>query len=375
MHRILSIAAAVAALSAPVTAQPLTAETHKLLAAMKLDASVLAGLDRELAVPAAWVEAAKREGSVKVRMTLSDKEFDLVRPLFEARYPGVKIEYTLGIGRERSVAPLLAFQRGTILSDVLFAIDPQEEDYRAAKALTDLRDLPGHANIADALKSADGFLVGTTWPHYCMSYNTKTVKKEELPKTWEALVADARWRDGKVGMGVNVQVWLAPLWGVKGDAWTDDYMGKLFTVLKPQLRKEQMSTTPKLNALGEFELSVPVGDFAVRPIEDTGATVSFHCPDYVPRGSASMVILAGTPRLNAAKLFVNWALSKEGQLALYNGGRSIPAHKDLQIAQVLPYPNAVLDRKLAAQDARVRRKTPELAAKWHELWVKGGGGN
>ena len=370
------VAAVVALALAPAgsRAENFTAETTKLLKESKLGPEIMAGLDKELAMPAAIVEGARREGLVKARMTLNVKEFAKVAPVFEARYPGVKIEYIHGIGRERAVAPLLAFKRGTILSDVLFAIDSQERDYREAKALLDLRDLPGWANVPAGGKASDGLLAAAHNPHYCMSYNKNTVKKAELPKTWDELVDNPRWHGGKVGMAVNVHVWVAPLWAIKGDAWTDAFLAKLFTVLKPQLRKEQLSMTPRLNAIGEFDLSVPAGDFAVRPYEDQGMPVSYHCPDIVPKGNTSIAIVAGSPRTNAAKLFVNWILSKEGQIALSYAGQIIPSHKDLQIAQLLPYASEVLGKTMAPVDDRVRPKTPEIVAKFHKLWTSQGGG-
>jgi len=372
----LVLAALAALASAPgPRAETFTAETEKLLRDMKLKPEIMAGLDKELAVPPGWIEAARKEGLVKIRMTLDDKEFTKLWPVFAARYPGIKAEYAHGIGRERAVAPLLAFKRGTILSDTLFAFDSQEKDFREAHALTDLRDLPGWNNVDPVWRAPDGLWIGAHSPHNCVSYNTKTVKKDELPKTWDELLTNPRWRNGKVGMGVNVQTWIGPLWIAKGEAWADDYMKRLFTVLKPQLRKEQLSMTPRLNALGEFDLSVPAGDYAVRPHEDQGMPVSFHCPDIVPKGNVAIAIVAGTPRLDAAKLFVNWILSKEGQVALARAGQIIPAHKGLQVAELLPYPKEVLGKTLAPIDARVREVGPAIAEKWHELWMSAGGAN
>jgi iron(III) transport system substrate-binding protein len=336
-------------------AEHLTAETRALLKQTRLSEGVLKGLDRELAV--------------KVRMTLDETEFAQVAKVFEARYPDIKIEYTHGIGRERVLAPLLAFKRGTILSDVLFAVDSNEKDLREAKALVDLRDLPGFQNVPPESRAKDGLLVAAHMPHYCMSYNTRTVKKEDLPKTWEELLTNPRWRNGKIGMAVNVHTWLAPLWGIKGDAWTDDYLKRLFTVVRPQLRKEQLSMTPRLNAMGEFDISIPAGDYAVRPYEDKGLPVSFHCPDIVAQRQSSFVIIAGTPRLDAAKIFVNWALSKEGQIALSHAGQIIPSHKDLQIPELLPYPKEVLGKRTANADDRVSDKTPAIIAHFNEYWT------
>ena len=47
--------------------------------------SVMAGLDKELAVPDSMGEAAKKEGKVSVRLQMSDQEFAKVFAGFQAR--------------------------------------------------------------------------------------------------------------------------------------------------------------------------------------------------------------------------------------------------------------------------------------------------
>jgi iron(III) transport system substrate-binding protein len=362
-----------AALALPAQAENLTPETEKLLRDMKLSPSLMAGLDKELAVPPAWIEAAKKEGRVQIRTTLNDREFNNLWPVFAARYPFIKLEYKHGVGRDRAIGPLLAFKTGTILSDVLFAFDSNEGDYREVKMLADLRDLPGWANIDDSIKSPEGVWIGAHGPHYCLSYNPKTVKKEELPKDWNELVTNPRWRSGKIGMGTNVQTWITPLAGAFGEAWAFDYMQKLFGVTKPQLSKENLSMTPRLKAMGEYDMSVPAGDYAVWPYEQQGQSVSFHCPEVVAKGNSSFGVVAGSPRIHAAKIFVNWAVSKEGQVALARAGQILPQHKGLQIAELLPYPKEVLGKKVAPADHAARARNPAIAQKFNDLWLSAGG--
>ena len=43
--------------------------TQKILKKLKVDSSILDGLDKELKVPQGWIDKAKKEGKVKVRDT------------------------------------------------------------------------------------------------------------------------------------------------------------------------------------------------------------------------------------------------------------------------------------------------------------------
>jgi iron(III) transport system substrate-binding protein len=376
LQRLATFAVAVPLLGvavAPAAADSLTAASKEMLKDLKLQESILDGLDQELAVPQAWIDGSKKEGAVGVRLTMHPSRFEKVRKVFEARYPWIKVEFTRGIGQARALGPLLAFKRGTYVTDVVSSFEVLGEEYAKAQALIDLRALPAAKAPRGEFNAEDGTALAYRLQHYCTAYGTKRVKKEELPKTWEDILTDPRWRDGKIGVAINVNTWLAPLWGIKGEAWVRDYMDRLFNVVKPQIRKERLSTTPKLAALGEFDLTIPGGDFIVKGHQDEGVPVGFHCPTPAPVTAAWIGILKGNPHPNAAMIYVNWALSKEGQLADNWGDNFLPSHKGLQSREFLPFPDEILGKPQAPLTPAVLRQMPKITAMWHEYWVKSGG--
>ena len=373
----LAALAAVALAPAVASAQTMTAETRKLLADLKLGSEVLAGLDAELAVPQAWIDGAKKEGTLKVRFPSEEKRFAEMAEVFKARYPGIEIEYTRGTGQARATAPLIAFKRGTYLADVLTSWDPMEDEYRAADALIRLEDLPGYKNVPEEYNAEGGIGVAFRLQHYCIGYNTKTVKKSELPKTWDEVLTDPRWRGGRIGMAQNVHVWLGVLWVAKGTAWVDNYLEKVFTVVKPQQRKENLRAYLKLMSIGEYDMAIPAGDFIIRELEDEGMPISMHCPDMIPASAGWMGILKGNPHPNGSKLFANWILSKEGQIAGYRANSNIPSHKNLRRREFLPYPDEMMGRKLVVRTPAAQANMENITAAWGRYWGAGasaGGG-
>jgi iron(III) transport system substrate-binding protein len=375
-RQIKSIALALSAVSlglVPASAQSLTDASKEMLKELKLDSSILAGLDEELKIPPAWIEGSKKEAALRVRLTMHPSRFEKVRKVFEARYPWIKVEFSRGIGQARALGPLLAFKRGNYVTDIVSSFEALADQYVQANALVDLRQLVTAKAPRAEFNSDDGTALAYRLQHYCTAYGKKRVKKEELPKTWEDIITNTRWHNGKTGIAINVNAWLVPLWGKKGEAWGRDYMDKLFNVVKPQIRKERLSTTPKLAALGEFDLTIPGGDFIVKGHEDDGVPVGYHCPTPVPVTAAWIGILKGNPHPNASLIYVNWALSKEGQLADNWGDNFIPSHKDLQRKEFLPYPEEVLGREAAPLTPAVLREMPKVIKVWHEYWVKSGG--
>ena len=124
------------------SAQSLPEATQKVLKSLHMTPADLAGLDKELAIPQSWIDGAKKEGTLRVRLNLSDKHFQKLYEVFSERYPDIKIEYTRGVGADRATKPLLAFKSGRYITDVVSGFAGKYFEYKSAKALTSLRNLP-----------------------------------------------------------------------------------------------------------------------------------------------------------------------------------------------------------------------------------------
>ena len=368
---VLALAASIAA--APLSAATLTDATRELLKAKNLSPEILDGLDEELKVPQAWIDGARKEGTVTMRMSGGQRAVDDMLKLFRARYPFVKLEYTPARGRELLIVPLLAFKQGTFVSDIVADFNGTQEQFAEAGALTPLKDLPGWNNVSDAFKRADGNAIGWKVAYYCTAYNKEKVKPADLPKTWEDFFSNPRWGNKTVGISSRPHLWLANLWGVYGDQWLTEYENKLFDVWKPQLRKESSSALTKLLTVNEFDLAFPIPEFAALTETKRGAPVGYHCPEPIPNQPGPLAILKGSPNPNGARLLVNWIVSKEGQIAASHYIGTTPSHKDLQRAEFLPFPDTMIGKKLAPQTAAVVARQGAIMADWDKRWLGAGG--
>jgi ABC-type Fe3+ transport system substrate-binding protein len=143
----------------------------------------------------------------------------------------------------------------------------------------------------------------------------------------------------------------------------------LFIDVKPQRRNEGRDASVALTAAGEQAAVAPSGDYRVRDFAKNGAPVSFHCPSIVPMAPNQMGILRGSPANNRAKIFLNWFLSKEGQIGLHAATGGVSAHKDFQKPEFLNYPEQILGPgKKIAVDTFDTAVLDELQELWSRGW-------
>ena len=372
----LSIAVAAAfAITAAVQAAELPASTKAALKKLKLDASILKGLDAELAVPDAWRKAAKTEGKLKITASWDAKQFRALSAPFTARYPEVKISYSRAGRYDRGVKTMIALKAGRFIADIIVSPGGDWVNFKAMDAIADLRVLPNFKRLPANMREPEGLWVGQKVAHRCMAYNTKLVKKSELPKRWEDLVTNPRWHGGKLGIPNRPNLWLSMLWLAKGPDWMRDYLDKLFNQVKPQLRKEGANAMIGLTVAGEFHVTVGTAAYRLKQYKDKGAPIAWHCPVPVPLAISIMMVLKNNPHLNSALIFTNWFISKEGQISQFAANNAIPVRADLaSLRQFMPFPDEVMGKPMAIRDeGKLRTEYPKLLAIYDPLWQKAGG--
>jgi ABC-type Fe3+ transport system substrate-binding protein len=159
------------------------------------------------------------------------------------------------------------------------------------------------------------------------------------------------------------------LWKVKGARWTKEFLEKLFAELKPQLRKEGQNAMFPLLAVGEFHAVIPASNTATQRAVLQGAPIDFVCPEPVPFLLSDMVALKG-PNPHAAKIYLNWILSKEGQIARQIDTTGTPVHSQLQRKDFFPFAERILGRqKVFTTISDEERLMPELTEFWNDLWL------
>ncbi|MCH8916846.1 MAG: extracellular solute-binding protein [Alphaproteobacteria bacterium] len=363
---------ATGAISPPAMSAELPKSTQEMLKNLKVDASILIDLDKALAVPKSLLDAANKEGVVRIGATHDPKQFrDFTRP-FRERYPGVKVKYARSNRYGRVIKPLIAMKSGKVIVDLIMGFGGNTFQFEKLNALVNLTALPVYKLVPDFMKSPSGNFIGQRLLTRCFSYNTKKVKKADLPKTWEDIITSKRWGGRNLALLNRPDYWALHLWVTKGEAWTKNYLTKLFLETKPQLRKEGASAAVQLLGAGEFDGLIAGTMHRTSVLRKRGSPVGIHCPLPVTPTTVSPVGILKGGNENAAKLFVNWFLSREGQLAQFHSADYTPLYPDLVKVGLESDPGFKIDdtKRVYYREDRFRVEKALLAKHWDDLWFK-----
>ena len=306
---------------------------------------MVADLDVEAqSAPAAMVEAARKEGVIEISGSIEQSDF---RKMSEP------------------------FREGRVLVDIIEGLGVNLSDYVEAGALQKISDLPNVKNIPPEIQDPEGYWVAPRLRYWCITYNTNKLKESDLPRTWDDLLTSDKLTNGRLGMVNRPNNFMIMLWGAKGPEWSKTFMEKLFNEVRPQFRKEGSDNMVALVGAGEMDAAFPAADRRTFQYQEKGAPVSWFCPEPVPLSFSAMVVFNKNPHPNAAKLYINWFLSKEGQIAQFYADGSPPVHKDLRDPRFLVYPNQVLGKVAAPRYPKLLEEDmPKVAEIWDDHWQR-----
>jgi iron(III) transport system substrate-binding protein len=166
------------------------------------------GPDRVLKIAA----AARQEGSLTLYTTIAEKDLPTLLDPFEAKY-GVKVTvWRAGTDKvlQRTVAEAAA-QRYDV--DAIHFGSPEMEALSREQILLPVTS-PVHDDLQPGSVPPHREWAATLLSVWVQAYNTKLLKKEDLPKTYNDLL-DSKWK-GKLGIEAKDQDWFASVVDVVG---------------------------------------------------------------------------------------------------------------------------------------------------------------
>ncbi len=331
----------------------------------------VATLEQELALPQAVLDAARKEGKVAWITSIDDAPAKAVIDAFRKRYPEIEVQYQQGSEEVRTVRTLTELKAGRNKIDVVQGIGGFLTEYRNINALAPLNDLPVYPNYDVPYRDSQDMYIGFRMQFWAIGYNKDKVKEADLPKTWEELTTP-KWK-GRFGLADRPQLWVMHLWKTWGADKTTDFLKKLFAN-DPQRRKEGLDASAKLLGAGEFDLFIPAAPYRIQGLVEQKNPVGWYSPDPLPVSFSDMVILAKGPNPNAAKVFVNWFLSREGEAVYSKADFAPPTHPALRHDKdyLGMFASEFESKPWAAQTPEDEPTyMPDIRKVWQPLWIGG----
>lgn len=265
------------------------------------------GADREQKL----VAGAKKEGELAIYTSAQNEDIGAVVKAFEGKY-GVKVQMWRA-GSEKVMQRAIQEARGgrhTV--DIVETNGPEMEALSREKILQAVKS-PHHANLIPAALRPHGQWVGTRLNVFALAYNTKQVKKDELPKSYADL-ANPRWK-GRLGIEADDQDWLAGVLAQIGEQKGIQLFRDVVKANGISVRRGHTLLT-NLVASGEVPLALTVYNYKAEQLKNQGAPIDWFVIGKAPARANGVGVAARAPHPHAALLFYDFEIGEEGQRIL-----------------------------------------------------------
>jgi len=269
------------------------------------------------------IEGAKKEGQLVYYTTMTLDQSKAVIDRFEKKYGIRATLFRTGGG------PLLnkiftESRGGRHDWDVVVGRGEMVLPMMQRKLLASYRS-PESKMIDEQLVDKEGFWTAYYVNSYVLGWHTKLVKREDVPKTYDALL-NPKWKGGLISLDTEAYGMFEGLKGVWGKEKTIAYFRKL-AAMDPVLKRGNTERV-QLAVAGEYSLIIAYNQ-TIQRMTSRGAPIDWLALEPAVTQVNPVMIGSKAPHPNAARLFYDFIISKEGQEML-RGMQRIPVRRDVE---------------------------------------------
>lgn len=265
------------------------------------------------------VEAAKKEGQLVWYNTLVQPQAQGVIDLFTKNYPFIKATFWRGSSMQVYTKLGVEARAGKFDWDVVSLTDAEFVSDLKQKNWIVAYKSPERAMISDDLKDPDGYWTGYYALPTGLGFNTRMVKSERAPKTYQDLL-DPAWKGKKISIDTQGYELLQGLIQAWGKEKAVDYLKKL--AAQEPVPGRGNNKRIELTAAGEFPLVVAF-THTIEAHKTRGAPLEWTNLEPVVVQVDSLMLGARAAHSNTGRLFIDFLLSQQGQELLQSFRRPI----------------------------------------------------
>jgi iron(III) transport system substrate-binding protein len=272
------------------------------------------GADRE----ALLRQAAQQEGELS--LYFSHPVVGSIAAAFEKKY-GIKTKVWRASNDAIMQRVGAEAKAGRHEADLLFGTTVDTEAAAREKLLEPVQS-PVQQDVFERGIAADRSWTVFSLDVITLAYNTRLVKKEDLPKTWDELT-DAKWK-GKLAIEANNHLWYGQMLTEMGEERGRKLFGQIVAGNGISVRKGN-SLLMTMVASAEVPLALTVYSWNPEQLKVKGAPVEAHLLQPLIAQPAAAGVLRKAPHPAAAILFYDFLLT-EGQKIMNDAGY-VPASR------------------------------------------------
>ncbi|NIM06203.1 MAG: extracellular solute-binding protein [Armatimonadetes bacterium] len=278
------------------------------------------------APPAALIDKAKAEGELSFYTSMNIGESRPLLDAFQNKYPFIKAQLTRIGGTAIATRMLTEARAGQHLWDasaptMLYAREVLKRGLVAPYASSE------RAAYRREFKDTKNLWTGIVLNTSVMVYNTQLLKPNEYPKNYDDLL-HPRFKGKKISMDTELYLWYAGQLRIRGKEKGLEFMRKL-KAQEPVFRRGRTAQAQAVIA-GEMLVAVEIYGHRAQAFKAAGAPLDWVAVEPVLVLPLALMLNKNAPHPHTARLFIDFALSKQGQEILRDHGR-IPARSDMEI--------------------------------------------
>jgi len=273
---------------------------------------------------AARPEAAKMEGKVVWWTTVPIDQSKVLADQFTKQFPSIEVDLfrTGATSLQNKIVTEARVGRHTW--DIVNFNGEFVLELVKQKLITPY-DSPQRAMLEDDFKDRSGYWSGLHAQPIVLGYNTRLVKKEDVPTSYEALL-NSMWKGKKISIdneGFGLLKGLENAWGRQRAL---DYLKKLAAQDPVPMRGNTHRV--QLVAAGEYPILIAYAH-SIESARHAGAPIDWVPLEPAPVQLSVIMMAANAPNPNSAKRFIDFLLSREAQITMRKMKR-IPLRKDVE---------------------------------------------
>jgi iron(III) transport system substrate-binding protein len=304
------------------------------------------------------IESARKEAKMIFYTSVETEFARSLTSAFESKYPFIKTDIFRSTHDKILSRMNIERQTSTYVADVV-SVGEFETYHMQKKGFLQPYKSPNAAVYPEGFKDPNGYWTDLYDNLIVTAYNTNRVKRDELPKRWEDLL-HPRWK-GRMVLDQNEDRWFANMIHFMGEKRGIEFMQAL-AKQEVAIRSGRSLITQLLSA-GEFDLQIVAYWYRPYLMKKQGAPVDWLGLEPAIVALHPISIVERAPHSSAARLFIDFALSDEGQRVFLKRGRE-PAMPGLRPEG---YPSQL---KMFPSRVQLAEKLDDYSRQYRALFVR-----